>query len=261
LAQAHGSRSSTHCTVVRAKHPSAMATVIPNGTDMEAGLSAGDAAEAADGRPARVLSICRRRKPAEEQASAAYDQWLAAGRKLPEEKQHVYAEMAWWSDATTTAGNRIFILAPRAVNNSDVDAYVNMWELLAYALHLMHPEVVEKDQRFAVVWGQFSDHRVWSWTAWRFQHILHKQYGANLEAVHVVHPSWTVRFLRLCLWPVASEEFWDYFHSHERIEFLDNHVDMRALDLPEDFYTFEEFLEYQANQASDPAVMLPTAMG
>ena len=40
------------------------------------------------------------------------------------------------------------------------------------------------------------------------------------EAVHVVHPSWTVRFFRLVLWPLASDEFWDYFHSHERIELL-----------------------------------------
>ena len=45
----------------------------------------------------------------------------------------------------------------------------------------------------------------------------------------MVHPSWTqllealrrllvlrTRFLRLILWPLASEEFWDYFHSHER---------------------------------------------
>ena len=28
-----------------------------------------------------------------------------------------------------------------------------------------------------------------------------------------------MRFLRLVLWPLASDEFWDYFHSHERIEF------------------------------------------
>jgi len=59
----------------------------------------------------------------------------------------------------------------------------------------------------------------------------------------VVHPSWTVRLLRLFLWPVASEEFWDIFYAHERIEFLDTVVSLNALGLPADIFEYDKFLD------------------
>ena len=128
------------------------------------------------------------------------------------------------------------------------DYYINMRELLGFALSKMHKVVAEEDERFAVVWVQESDHRVGPWFAWRFSESLHESYGKNLEAIHVVHPSWSVRFLRLFLWPLANDDFWDYFHSHERIEFLDVALDMRKFRLPKDIVEYDQWLDKQAEE-------------
>ncbi|CAK9089545.1 unnamed protein product [Durusdinium trenchii] len=123
-----------------------------------------------------------------------------------------------------------------------------MREFLGFALSKMHKTVIEEEQRYAVVWVQESDHRVGPWMAWRFSESLPESYAKNLEAVHVVHPSWTVRFLRLILWPLASEDFWDYFHSHERIEFLDVALDLRKFRLPKDIVEYDQWLDKQAEE-------------
>lgn len=106
-----------------------------------------------------------------------------------------------------------------------------------------------------MVWVQLSDHRVWPWQAWRFSESLHERYGNNLEALHVIHPSWTIRILRLILWPLASEEFWDFFYAHERIEFLDTHIDFGKFRLPKDVYEYDKFLDQQAAELSKSNAM------
>lgn len=182
----------------------------------------------------------------------AYRKMVAAGKGLSTEKQELYAKMAWWSSAKTKSGTRVFILAPRGPGG-DIDYYVHMWELLAFAVSLMHDKVVKENERYAVIWAQCSDHRIWPWTARRFQLALHPKLVANLECLHVVHPSWTIRALRLALWPIARDEFWDQFECHERIEFLDTHIDMHSLKLPQDLYKYDKFLDEQAAQMSEQA--------
>ncbi|OLP88390.1 Lysosomal aspartic protease [Symbiodinium microadriaticum] len=85
-------------------------------------------------------------------------------------------------------------------------------------------------------------------------------YATWLEAIHVVHPSWTTRILRLVLWPLASEEFWDYFHSHERIEFLDVALDMRKFRLPKDIMEYDKWLDQQAAELHKQQAMKQGAM-
>merc|ERR1711933_539708 len=135
----------------------------------------------------------------------------------------------------------------------DLDVYINMWDLLAFVLSIMHESVVGHHRRYAVIWAQGSDHRIWPWSAYRFKSLLPDIYAEQLEAVHVVHPSWTIRFLRLALWPIARDEFWDYFYAHERIEFLDSVLDLRKLELPPDLYQYDRYLDKQAQEASEQA--------
>eukprot|EP00425_Heterocapsa_triquetra_P023501 CAMPEP_0195118602 /NCGR_PEP_ID=MMETSP0448-20130528/117438_1 /TAXON_ID=66468 /ORGANISM="Heterocapsa triquestra, Strain CCMP 448" /LENGTH=163 /DNA_ID=CAMNT_0040155877 /DNA_START=92 /DNA_END=583 /DNA_ORIENTATION=- len=117
----------------------------------------------------------------------------------------------------------------------------------------MHDYVVGENKRFALVWVQFSDHRMFSTTLRTFWKSLHQRYLRNLEALHVVHPSWAVRLLRLTLWPVAPDDFWDRWFAHERIEFLDSHMDMKKFKLPSDIYEYDKFLDKQAEKINEDA--------
>ncbi|CAE8612811.1 unnamed protein product [Polarella glacialis] len=205
------------------------------------------------GRASQFLRLitCRRRRSDEElqkEALKRYSALTAQGAKVPEKKQKEwYDKLAWWTDAQTKLGARIFVLAPRGPQG-EAESYVDMSELLGFALSKMHQTVVVEDQKYALVWVQLSDHRVWPWTPLQIMDSLDPRYSKNLEAVHVVHPSWMVRFLRLALWPIASEEFWDLFWAHERIEFLDSHVDMKKFRLPKDVQDYDKFLDQQASE-------------
>merc|ERR1711924_558163 len=146
-------------------------------------------------------------------------------------------------------GAKVFVVAPRGPGG-DNECYIDMWNLICYCLEQMHDRVVERGEMFAVVWVQMSNHRIWPVTAMMLKRQLHERYGRFLEALHVVHPSWSVRVLRLGLWPIASEEFWDQFECHERVEFLEPGINLRKLALPQDIYEYDKFLDKQAEEMS-----------
>lgn len=175
------------------------------------------------------------------------------GRSIARKEQAKFEQMAWWSNAQTKRGARVFVVCARDPD-AGLEAYLDMRKLRAYSVFKMHEHVVSQDKKYAVVWAQLNDHRVWPIPALRFKRSLPKRYANNLEAIHVVHPSWSVRILRLCLWPIASEEFWDQFQSHERIEFVEPYVDrMKKLGLPDDLYEYDRFLDKQAEEMSKQA--------
>eukprot|EP00928_Gymnodinium_smaydae_P045720 TRINITY_DN30435_c0_g1_i1.p1 TRINITY_DN30435_c0_g1~~TRINITY_DN30435_c0_g1_i1.p1 ORF type:complete len:295 (-),score=54.76 TRINITY_DN30435_c0_g1_i1:63-902(-) len=188
---------------------------------------------------------CRR------QARDSYAELLQLGRGVTGVRREAYDRMAWWSDATTKGGSRVFIFAPRGPNGEDM--WLPMWELGAYALAKMHKHVVEEDKPFAVVWAQMSDHRIWPWSFAQFRHSLHESYRRNFEAVHLLHPSWSCRFLTLALWPIAADEFWDCFQSHERVEFLIPLMAGGKLELPEDILEYDKLLDKQGQEATEVA--------
>lgn len=177
-----------------------------------------------------------------------YETLRKRGVALTQEDKALFKMMAWWSLCKTKTDAKVFLVAPRWPGN--VEDYVDMEKLVAYAISTMDDHVVKNNERFAVVWVQFSDHRVWPHSAWSIKRNLHERYSTNLEAVHVVHPSWSIRFLRLALWPFASDEFWDKFECHERVEFLDTFMDVSKLELPQDIFEYDKFLDRQADELS-----------
>jgi hypothetical protein len=198
---------------------------------------------------------CRRRAQVKQDASASppgYEALRDYGAALTQKEKDEFKQMAWWSQAQTKMGARVFILAPRGPGG-DTECFINMWGLLAYTVCEMHEHVVDGGELFAVAWMQFSDHRIWPFSALVFKKHLHPKYARCLDAVHVVHPSWTVRILRLVLWPFASDEFWDQFQSHERVEFLEPIVSLKALQLPKDIYKYDEYLDKKAEEMSKEA--------
>lgn len=128
------------------------------------------------------------------------------------------------------------------------DVYV-----LGFMVNKMHEYVVTQDNRFAVIWVQFGDTRMWVPTMTQFRESLHPKYAKNFEALHVLHPSWSTRILWLLLWPIAPDNFWNSFHSHERIEFLDPYVDLRQFRLPSDIYEHDKYLDKQALEMNEQA--------
>lgn len=181
-----------------------------------------------------------------------YREMTLAGRGVPQKRKEWYEKLAWWSDCKTKQGGRIFVLVPRGPKGEH-DVWIHMWELLQFATSKMHGHVVTENKPFAVVWVQFGDHRIWLPTINKFQNSLHPNYAKNLEAVHVVHPSWGVRVLRLVLWPIAPDDFWDRFHAHERVEFLETFVSLQKFTLPKDVYDYDKWLDKQALEMSEQA--------
>lgn len=204
----------------------------------------------------RDLLTCRRRAPAAKSggshSTASYEALRKHAEQLSDEQKATFRRMAWWSSAETKMGGKVFVLAPRGPDG-DTECSIDMWSLLAYSVSQMHDHVVERGELFAVVWAQFSDQRVWPWGSLAFKRHLHPKYSRYLDSVHVVHPSWTVRVLRLCLWPFASDEFWDLFQCHERVEFLEPDISLRKLALPKDIYDYDKFLDTQADEMSKNA--------
>eukprot|EP00933_Yihiella_yeosuensis_P055288 TRINITY_DN54010_c0_g1_i1.p1 TRINITY_DN54010_c0_g1~~TRINITY_DN54010_c0_g1_i1.p1 ORF type:complete len:296 (+),score=54.49 TRINITY_DN54010_c0_g1_i1:36-923(+) len=220
--------------------------------------AAGDASslEASPSPLSRIIRLfdvlrCKHRKPKEklqDEALSRYQRHLELGKSIPERKQKEwYAKCAWWSAGKTKQGNRVFILAPRGPEG-ERDYPIDMWELLGYALSKMHDVVAVENCPFAVIWVQMNDHQMWPWTMVHFMESLHGKYSRNLEAVHVVHPSWTFRILSLALWGLASDDFWDYYHSHERVEFLDTFIDMKTVKLPKDIHDYDKWLDQEASE-------------
>jgi len=216
-------------------------------------------------RTARLLQLatCQRRrspKDAETITLERYEDLLKRGRKVPDKRRNWYDKLCFWSDATTREGARIFVVAPRGPKG-ETDLFIDMWELLAYSVSKMHDHVVKEVKPFAIVWTQFSDHRLWPCSMWRVKDWLHPSYSRNLDAVHMVHPSWTIRAMSLFLWPVAEDEFWNYCHVHERIEFLAEFIDLTVFRLPKDLYSYDKFLDKQAQENVDQTQQRMGTMG
>lgn len=228
----------------------------PSSADVE--LNAPDGATEAPAGGLLAALSCRRRAPAGSAGDlpAGYRDLVAVARGLSPQERVAFEGMAWWSETETKDGARVFVLLPRSLDGDLEGSGVDMWKLLAFSVNKAHDHVYVQDKRFAVVWVQASDHRMWSLSVLRFKNSLPQRFCKNMEAVHVVHPSWGVRLFRLAAWPFASEEFWDRFYSHERIEFLDLNVrSVAGLGIPNDAYDFDKFLDTQAEMAVEGAGM------
>merc|ERR1719464_1057098 len=156
------------------------------------------ATDAATGVSLLDRLFCRRRKAAEPPQDprgewiSKYRDVMLMGRKVTEKRKDWYEKLAWWSDSTTKTGARIFVLVPRGPKGEH-DVWIYMWELMSFAVAKMHEHVVTEDKKFAIVWVQFGDHRMWLHHITQFRKQLHPRFAKNFEALHVVHPSWTVR--------------------------------------------------------------------
>eukprot|EP00927_Polykrikos_kofoidii_P055217 TRINITY_DN494_c0_g1_i1.p1 TRINITY_DN494_c0_g1~~TRINITY_DN494_c0_g1_i1.p1 ORF type:complete len:387 (+),score=66.77 TRINITY_DN494_c0_g1_i1:105-1163(+) len=199
-------------------------------------------------RQAWKLASDKRRKNDE---YTRYREFVLRGRHLSEERRKAYAKMAYWTDARTKDTSALaFVFAPRGFNGNLHD-YVDMDELLAYTVAQLHEKVVTSGKTYAVVWVMCTDPRIGLWGARRLKQTVLPKYGELLDSIHVVHPTWPIRILRLVLWPLVSEEFWDHFLCHERVEFLSSDFDIEKLRLLEDVCEYDKVLDREAEQIAE----------
>jgi len=114
-----------------------------------------------------LLRGCQRYRVVDQLRKDRYTDLLKIARTIEGKKKDWYGKLAYWSHAKTKKGAEIFVLCPRGPKG-ETEAYINMWELLSFVLAKMDEVVVGKATKFAVVWVQLSDHRVWPWEAYRF---------------------------------------------------------------------------------------------
>mmetsp|Transcript_2814 Transcript_2814/g.4656 ORF Transcript_2814/g.4656 Transcript_2814/m.4656 type:complete len:246 (+) Transcript_2814:31-768(+) len=182
----------------------------------------------------------------------SYHELVERGRCLQESQGKFLQKMAWWSEAQKSPeGSLVFIVAPRIPRRFTKG--IATWDIIAYVLFSLHKHVVEQEKPFRVLWAMGSDHRLYSWDLILLRRSLHPQYLKSMSEFHVLHPSWAVRVLRLLLWPVAEDAYWDIFHCHERIEFMDKQIDTKRLRLPQIMYDYDKYLDEAAKEASDEA--------
>lgn len=183
---------------------------------------------------------------------AGYMQLLSDGRAMGTEERAAFHSMAYWSHAKTNQGAGIFIVAPQDIVVRGEKLPVCMRRLTAYALSVLHEHVVKEDKRFVLVWVQFNSLGMWPLSAWKLKNSLHGMYAKNADAVHIVHPSLTSRFVELGLCVSSSpllEKIAEKLYCHERVAFLARYFDLQALALPREAYEYDEVLDRQAEMA------------
>mmetsp|Transcript_59592 Transcript_59592/g.141794 ORF Transcript_59592/g.141794 Transcript_59592/m.141794 type:complete len:262 (-) Transcript_59592:51-836(-) len=186
-----------------------------------------------------------------------YAELLARGKELAEKRTKAIEKQVWWSDTQSKPeGSLVLIVAPRLPKRlcDGVGLFgFPMWDIVAYAFFLLHEHAVVQDKPFRVLWAMGNDHRIWPWDIAVLCKVLHPALRHNMQELHVLHPSWAVRVVRVLLWPIAEEDYWNIFQCHERVEFLDRIMDLKKLRLPKGMLEYDKFLDEMAREASEEA--------
>mmetsp|Transcript_42182 Transcript_42182/g.98961 ORF Transcript_42182/g.98961 Transcript_42182/m.98961 type:complete len:257 (+) Transcript_42182:111-881(+) len=173
---------------------------------------------------------------------AAYQRMLEAGSEVHQEDEATFKELVWWSAAKSREGARVLVLAPRGPAD-DPDGYIDMQKLLAYAVYVAHEQVFQHGDRFIVLWAEMAQRRCTIWEIYSFYRSLPHRCKEKLEAVHLLHPGWGMHLFQLVLWPVCAEDFWEHIYFHDRIQFMRQHIDLNELDLPQEIFDYDEWLD------------------
>lgn len=183
---------------------------------------------------------------------SGYAELLEEGWAMSAEVRAACHRLAWWSHEKTLQGASIFVLAPRELDVGGDKLRLSMHRLIAYALSVLHEHVVKQDKRFVLVWVQLNDLGMWPHSAWKLKNSLHGMYAKNVDAVHVVHPSWTTRVVELALCASSTpslERIGEKLYCHERLRFLEKYFSLKALGLPSDMYDHDDLLDIKAEMA------------
>jgi hypothetical protein len=168
------------------------------------------------------------------------------------------------------SGRPVFLFFP-----GHLPAGFDVERVVMYAVLLMHPAVVERNEPYSAVWMTNNireDAQSLGYRWFRRQYMmLPDAYRTNLHMVAIVHPTLSVsrppapaararstrprarrqvRLLLLALSYVIRFSFWEKLLYADRIEFLDELLEPSGLQLPQEVQDYDRFLDVQMAQTS-----------
>jgi len=125
--------------------------------------------------------------------------------------------------------------------------------IVMYAIWLMHDPVVVGNRPYSAVWvcnNLEASQLGYFWFRRTYKMVPH-EYHKNMRSLAIVHPGLGVRLTLLLLSYMLKASFWEKLVYADRIEFLDEVVEPKALELPNELYEYDRFLDREAAQMAE----------
>ena len=152
-------------------------------------------------------------------------------------------------------------------NPANLSRGVDLERVTMFCLTLMHEIVVVQGKAYGCVWlcNNLWDSQLGFRFFRRTYKMLPRAYRKNMHWLRIVHPPVQVRLLLFGLSYLLKDSFWEKFDYADRIEFLDEVVDIPSLRIPKEYFDYDRMLDQEARHMADPSnphgVMNESTMG
>ena len=147
-------------------------------------------------------------------------------------------------------GRPVFLFNPANLSRG-----VDLDRVTMFCLTLMHELVVVQGKGYGCVWlcNNLSDSQLGFLFFRRTYKMLPRAYRKNMLWLRIVHPAVQVRLILFGLSYLLADSFWDKFDYVDRIEFLDEVVDIPSLRIPKEYFDYDRMLDEEARHLADPS--------
>ena len=144
---------------------------------------------------------------------------------------------------------RCLPVQPRNLSRGHLD------RVTMFCLTLMHELVVVQGKGYGCVWlcNNLYDSQLGFLFFRRTYKMLPRAYRKNMLWLRIVHPAVQVRLILFGLSYLLADSFWDKFDYADRIEFLDEVVDIPSLRIPKEYFDYDRMLDEEAGTWPTPA--------
>ena len=147
-------------------------------------------------------------------------------------------------------GRPVFLFNPANLSRG-----VDLDRVTMFCLTLMHELVVVQGKGYGCVWlcNNLYDSQLGFLFFRRTYKMLPRAYRKNMLWLRIVHPAVQVRLILFGLSYLLADAFWHKFDYADRIEFLDEVVDIPSLRIPKEYFDYDRMLDEEARHLADPS--------
>ena len=147
-------------------------------------------------------------------------------------------------------GRPVFLFNPANLSRG-----VDLDRVTMFCLTLMHEPVLVQGKGYGCVWlcNNLCDSQLGFLFFRRTYKMLPRAYRKNMLWLRIVHPAVQVRLILFGLSYLLTDAFWDKFDYADRIEFLDEVVDIPSLRIPKEYFDYDRMLDEEARHMADPS--------
>ena len=147
-------------------------------------------------------------------------------------------------------GRPVFLFTPGNLSRG-----ADLERVTMFCLTLMHELVVVQGKAFGCVWlcNNLWDSQLGFLFFRRTYKMLPRPYRKNMHWLRIVHPPVQARVLLFALSYLLKDSFWEKFDYADRIEFLDEVVDVPGLRIPKEYFDYDRMLDQEARHMTDPS--------